>query len=119
MEVMRYHKDVFMPKLNLDSFWKGLKVWCTKHFLERLNERKSKYHGMFIPTISQLKSAEIFEVYISSSKHIERLCLRLKGRDSDYCYVLASNGALITAWATGKYNKYERIDKTIYCKKEV
>ncbi len=119
METLRYHKDVYMPNLNLDNFWKGLNVWCTKHFLERLNERKSKYRGMFIPTIAQLKSAEIFEVYISSSKQVERLCLRLEGSKSDYCYVLASNGALITAWATGKYNKYDKIDRTIYCKKGV
>lgn len=119
MEVARYHKDVFMPKLNLDDFWKDLKVWGTKHFLKRFEERKDKYGDMFIPTLSQLKSAEIFEVYISSSKHIERLCLRLESEKSDYCFVLASNGALITAWAAGKYNKYDRIDKTIYCTKEV
>lgn len=120
MELFRYHKDVFMPRVDLKEFWEGIKmVWVTHHFLMRFNERRLKNKGFFIPTKEQLKKGELFELYLNSSNHIEKICLRLQGKKSDYCFVVGNNGGIITAWATGKYNKYERINKTIYCKEVI
>lgn len=119
MGVKRYHKDVFMPNFDMTLFWKNIKKVCgTKHFLKRLAERKSVHKGMFFPTLNQLKRGEIFEIYVEEH-HIEKVCLRLAGKKSDYCFVLGRNGNILTSWATGKYNKYDRIDKSIYSKEEV
>lgn len=115
----RFHKNVFMPKLNINKFWRKIrKIWYTHHFFVRVGEREHKCRGWFIvPTIQNLKQGEIFEIYVSKNCGnyiIEKVCVRLSGKYSDFCYVIGKDGGVITAWATGKYNQYDKIDYSIY-----
>lgn len=114
----RFHKNIFMPKLNINSFWKNIsELKFKKHFFFRLKERKKVCKGFFIPTIDQLQSGEIFEVYVEGRK-IEKICVRVEGRKSDFCFVVSRSGYVLTVWATGKHNQYDKIDYSVYSKEE-
>ena len=114
----RYHKNIFMPKLNINDFWKNIpELQFRKHFFYRLKERKKACKGFFVPTIEQLKSGEIFEVYIEKGV-IEKMCIRIEGRKSDFCFVVSRVGAVLTVWATGKHNQYDKIDYSVYSKED-
>lgn len=109
----RFHKNVFMPKFNLEKYWGRItEIKLAYHFLDRM-ERNSRFKGFHIPTVEELSKGEVFEVYFAYYG-IDRLCVRLKGERSDFCYVISRNGHLITAWATGKKNTYDNIDYSIY-----
>lgn len=110
-----------MPKLNINNFWRKIKsIWYTRHFYVRLAERQHKCRGNFIiPTKKLLKQGEIFEIYVNKVGKeyiIEKVCVRLSGKYSDFCYVIGKEGGIITTWVTGKTNQYERIDYSIYAK---
>ena len=112
----RFHKNVFMPQLNINSFWKHIsELKFRKHFFYRLKERKKNCRGFFIPTIDQLRDGEIFEVYINRGA-IEKMCIRIEGMKSDFCFVVSKSGYVLTVWATGKHNKYDKIDYSVYSK---
>lgn len=112
----RFHKNVFMPQLNISRFWNNItELRFKKHFHYRMAERKKKCKGFFLPTIDQLRQGEVFEVYVEN-RSIEKVCVRIEGRKSDFCFVVSKNGAVLTVWATGKQNLYDRVDYSVYSK---
>ena len=112
----RYHKNVFMPELNITGFWNTLpKIKFRKHFFYRMEERNKVCKGFFIPTLDQFRDGEVFEVYVERGI-IEKVCVRVEGRKSDFCFVVSKNGFVLTVWATGKHNQYDKIDYSVYCK---
>ena len=84
----RYHKNVFMPELNIIGFWNTLpKIKFRKHFFYRMEERNKVCKGFFIPTLEQFRGGEVFEVYVERGI-IEKVCVRVEGRKSyavGYC----------------------------------
>ena len=108
----RYHKDVYMPKVDLISFWKQIRrLIPSSHYRERFAERA--WRGLQVATLDLLKSGEVFEVYTENGK-LSKVCVRVKGKKCDSCYVVAYTGYMVTVWSAGKNWKYKDIDKSLY-----
>lgn len=91
----RYHKDIYMPSnLNFEEFWEGIKgVIETSHFVDRKTQRE-----MPKPSLEELKSAEVFEVYTCFGK-LTKVCVKIYKEDlQDCCYVLSKNSKVVTGW---------------------
>lgn len=111
----RYHKDVYLPKVDLISFWKRIRHLIeTDHYIERFEERKEQ--DLQIPTIELLKSGEVFEVYTLHG-NLTKICIRVKNKNKkkrDSCYVVSSRGTLVTVWSADRKDKYGNLDKSKY-----
>lgn len=108
----RYHKDVYMPKFDIISFWKHIrKLVPSDHYKARFAERA--WRGLQVATLDLLKSGEVFEAYTENGK-LSKVCVRVKGKKCDSCYVVACTGYMVTVWSAGKDWKYKDIDKSLY-----
>lgn len=99
----RYHKDVYMPNLNFENFFKRItSLVPTKHFLDRVAEK-----GLPIPTIDEVAGAEVFEVYTtvltsSNLQGIEKVVVKIYGKTRDVCFVISRRGTIVTGWWRAK-----------------
>lgn len=107
-----YHKDVYMPILELEEFWKDVHTLIpTKHFLKRQEEK-----NIPLPTIDELKNSLIFEVGIEFDELL-KVCYRIRGdKDKDYCYAIRKGGIILTAWTQNVKDSHSNLDKSKYWK---
>ena len=101
-----------MPKVDLISFWKQIRrLIPSSHYRERFAERA--WRGLQGATLDLLNCGQVFEVYTENGK-LSKVCVRVKGKKCDSCYVVACTGYMVTVWSAGKNWKYKDIDKSLY-----
>ena len=98
-----------MPEYNLEEFWKGVqKLTPTRHFIERLKEKKIP-----IPSIDEVRRGQIFEIGIEFDE-VLKVCYRVHTPKNDYCYVIRKGGVLVTAWRQHPKDSHSTLDVTKY-----
>lgn len=106
-----YHKNIFMPKVDMQKFWDGFeRVNFTHHFMVRARQKR-------LPLVQKDKLSKnmVFEMAMSGDKII-KVCVRVPMRQCDFCYVVASNGSIITGWRAYKWETFDKPNAERYDK---
>lgn len=116
MELKRYHEKIFLPLIDVNKFLNKAGILrFTTHAMKRIKERNDIYQNFIEPTKEALAKSKIVEAYFKGNA-IEKVVFRIKGTKSDWCFVVARNGAILTSWACKPSNQYQDIDYSVYDK---
>lgn len=107
-----YHKDIFMPRLDLSEFWKGVNYLVPS--LHCIHRQLQRY--FFTIPIEQVKAGEIYEVTTVDGK-IDKISVKIEHQNRDLYYVIGRNGKLITGWSMNRGFTQHKSSKKIYSTK--
>lgn len=106
-----YHKDVFMPKVDMQKFWSGFeRINFTHHFMVRARQKR-------LPLVQKerLSKNTVFEMAMDNDK-IVKVAIRIPMKQCDFCYVISDTGSIITGWRSYKWENRKNLNTERYDK---
>lgn len=119
---MRYHKDIGFPENYIQTiinFFLGFDdTRLTFHSISEMADDKLTIIGMPHKTNLIDLDTELIEIYTDGDE-FSKVLLRNKSMSNDYdfLYVIANDGAVVSAWANEKDDDHNTLGKDIYFSK--
>jgi hypothetical protein len=112
MTTRLYHKDIYLPKLNIEN--KNFEPSYTFHAMQAAET--DRYGIIELPAEMNLSEVEIFEIEVDEFGNLIKVVFRMPYNfQFDLCVAMLVNNCKVkTVWLNDKTDKHNTLDKSKY-----